>query len=211
MHHFLPHRLNNTEQKTTRSFMKVELKKEQVAYKDFFKIVAGRLRFEKFDGAMSKEVRRLSVERGDAVAVVLFNRQNHTLILIQQFRYPVYRALKKKNGWLYELVAGVVEPGETPQAVVRREVMEEAGYKVKKLKLLTRFFPSPGALSERVYVFYAEVAGRENAGGGLASEHEDIRVLELPVAEVYKMLEQGKIEDAKTIIGLLLAKERVGG
>lgn len=191
--------------------MKVELKEEGKAYDDFFKVIVGRLRFEKFDGAMSKEVRRLSVERGDSVAVVLFNRQNHTLILIQQFRYPVYRALKKKNGWLYELVAGVVEHGETPQAVVRREVMEEAGYKVKNLKLLTCFFPSPGVLSEKIYVFYAEVAGKEDAGGGLVSEQEDIRVIELPVAQVYKMLEQGKIEDAKTMIGLSLAKERVGG
>ncbi len=191
--------------------MKVELKKELVAYDDFFKIIVGRLRFEKFDGTMSKEVRRLSMERGDAVAVVLFNRQNNTLVLIRQFRYPVYRALKKKNGWLYELVAGVVEQGETPQGVVRREVMEEAGYKVKKLKLLARIFPSPGGMSERIYIFYAEVARRENAGGGLASEHEDIRVLELPVAKVYAMLDKGKIEDAKTLIGLLLARERVGG
>lgn len=189
--------------------MKVEIKEERVAYDDFFKIIVGRLRFEKFDGTMSKEVRRLSMERGDAVAVVLFNRQNNTLVLIQQFRYPVYRALKKKNGWLYELVAGVVEHGETAQAVVRREVMEEAGYKVKNLKLLTRIFPSPGGMSERIYIFYAEVAGRENAGGGLISEHEDIRVLELPVAKVYAMLEKGKIEDAKTVIGLMLAREIV--
>ncbi len=191
--------------------MKVKIKEERVAYKDFFKIVVGRLRFEKFDGTLSKEVRRLSMERGDAVAVVLFNRQKKTLVLIQQFRYPVFRALKKKNGWLYELVAGVVERGETPQGVVRREVMEEAGYKVKNLKLLARIFPSPGGMSERIYIFYAEVAGRENAGGGLASEHEDIRVLELPVAKVYAMLEKGKIEDAKTVIGLMYARERVGG
>jgi ADP-ribose pyrophosphatase len=105
----------------------------------------------------------------------------------------------------------VVERGETPQAVVRREVMEEAGYKVKNLKLLARVYPSPGGMSERVYIFYAEVAARKNAGGGLASEHEDIRVLELPVKKVYRLLEQGLIEDAKTMIGLLCAKERVGG
>jgi ADP-ribose pyrophosphatase len=191
--------------------MKVEIKEERVAYQDFFKIIVGRLRFEKFDGTMSKEVRRLSMERGDAVAVVLFNREKKSLILIQQFRYPVFRALKKKNGWLYELVAGVIERGETPQEVVRREVMEEAGYRVKNLKLLTRIYPSPGGMSERIYIFYAEVAGRENAGGGLASEHEDIHVIELPVAKVYAMLEKGKIEDAKTVIGLLYARERVGG
>jgi ADP-ribose pyrophosphatase len=143
--------------------------------------------------------------------VVLFNRQNNTLVLIRQFRYPVYRALKKKNGWLYELVAGVVERGETPKEVVRREVMEEAGYKVKNLKLLTRIFPSPGGMSERIYIFYADVAARKNAGGGVASEHEDIRVIELPVAKVYAMLEKGEIEDAKTVIGLLYARERVGG
>jgi ADP-ribose pyrophosphatase len=123
----------------------------------------------------------------------------------------VYRARKKRGGWLYELVAGVVERGETPQAVVRREVMEEAGYKIKNLKLLARVYPSPGGMSERIYIFYAEVAARKNAGGGLASEHEDIRALEIPVADVYEMLKRGEIEDAKTLIGLLLAKERVGG
>jgi ADP-ribose pyrophosphatase len=191
--------------------MKVEIKEERVAYDDFFKIIVGRLRFEKFDGTMSKEVRRLSMERGDAVAVVLFNRQNNTLVLIRQFRYPVFRALKKKNGWLYELVAGVVEKGETPQEVVRREVMEEAGYKVKNLKLLTRIFPSPGGMSERIYIFYAEVAARKHSGGGVASEHEDIRVIELPVAKVYEMVEQRMIEDAKTLVGLLYARERVQG
>jgi ADP-ribose pyrophosphatase len=191
--------------------MKVKIKDERVAYDDFFKIIVGRLRFEKFDGTMSKEVRRQCLERGDAVAVVLFNRRKKTLILIRQFRYPVYRAQKRRGGWLYELVAGVVEQGETPQEVVRREVMEEAGYKVKNLKLLARIFPSPGGMSERIYIFYAEVAARKNAGGGVASEHEDIRVLELPVAKVYAMLEKGKIEDAKTVIGLMYARKRVGG
>ncbi|MCG3120243.1 MAG: ADP-ribose pyrophosphatase [bacterium] len=156
---------------------------------------------------MSTEVRRLCLDRGDAVAVVLFNRQNNKLVLIEQFRYPVYRALKKKNGWLCELVAGVVEKGETPKEVVAREVMEEAGYRIKNVKLLSTVFPSPGGMSERVYIYYAEIAGRENAGGGLLSEHEDIRVLEWPVRKVYALLKKGRIEDGKTIIGLLLAEK----
>lgn len=189
--------------------MKVELQEEQLAYEDFFKVTVGRLRFEKFNGEMSEEVRRLCLDRGDAVAVVLFNRQNNKLVLIEQFRYPVYRALKKKNGWLCELVAGVVEKGETPKAVVAREVMEEAGYRIKNVKLLSTVFPSPGGMSERVYIYYAEIAGRENDGGGLLSEHEDIRVLELPVRKVYAMLKRGEIEDGKTIIGLLQAEKLI--
>jgi ADP-ribose pyrophosphatase len=128
---------------------------------------------------------------------------------VEQFRYPVYRALKGQNGWLLELVAGVVEPGETPEEVVRREVMEEAGYTVTNIELLTRVYPSPGGMSERMYIYYAEVAGRENDGGGVAAEHEDIQVLELPVAKVYEMMEQGLIEDAKTMVGLLLARGRI--
>jgi len=190
--------------------MKVELKKERVAYRDFFKIVVGRLRFEKFNGQMSEEVRRLCLDRGDAVAVVLFNRKKKTLILIEQFRYPVYRALKGKNGWIYELAAGVVEPGETPEQVVEREVMEEVGYEVKSVKRLACIYPSPGVISERIYIYYAEVAKQINRGGGLASEHEDIRVIELPVKKVYSMIKQGLIEDAKTLIGLRYAKEKLG-
>jgi hypothetical protein len=77
---------------------------------------------------------------------------------------------------------------------------------VKNFKLRARIYH----FAMHIYVFYAETAGRENAGGGLIAEHEDIRVMELPVAQAYKMLEQGKIADAKTIVGLLLAKERVG-
>ncbi|MDZ7344491.1 MAG: NUDIX hydrolase [candidate division KSB1 bacterium] len=189
--------------------MKVELKDEQVVLDDFFKVVAGRLRFEKFDGEMSPEVRRLCLERGEAVAVVLFNRSNHSLILIEQFRYPVYRAQQYRNGWLYELVAGVVESGETPEEVVRREVLEEAGYQVENIEFLTRVYPTPGGTSERISIYYAEVAQKKSDGGGLAIEHEDIRVLELPAARVYKMIEQGEINDAKTLIGLLLVKDRV--
>jgi ADP-ribose pyrophosphatase len=189
--------------------MKIELIEEKAVFRDFFQIVVGRLRFEKFDGTMSAEVRRLCLERGNAVAVVLYNRKNHSLILIEQFRYPAYRALQKQNGWLYELVAGVVEPGETPEEVVRREVLEEAGYEVANIEMLTRIFPSPGGTSERIYIYYAEVKDRVNAGGGLKTEHEDIRVMELPVTRVYEMVKQGLIEDAKTLVGLLYAKEKI--
>jgi ADP-ribose pyrophosphatase len=185
----------------------VELKEEQVVFEDFFKITVGRFRFEKFNGQMSDEVRRLCIERGDSVAVVLFNRQSKALILVAQFRYPVYRAQNHQNGWLYELVAGMVEPGESLEDVVRREVMEEAGYSVENIELLARIYPSPGGTSERIYIYYAEVTQRENEGGGIAAEHEDIRVIELPVDRVYEMVKQGLIEDAKTFVGLLCAKE----
>jgi len=188
---------------------RVEFSEERLVYDDFFKITAGRFKFEKFNGEMSAEVRRLCLDRGDAVAVVLFNRPKNKLVMIEQFRYPVYRALNKQNGWLYELVAGVVEAGETPEEVVAREVMEEAGYRIKNVKLLSTVFPSPGGMSERVYIFYAEVASRENAGGGLASEDEDIRVMELPVRKVYALLKKGQIEDAKTVIGLMQAEKLI--
>jgi len=187
----------------------VELNEEQEVFKGFFKITEGRFRFQKFDETMSDEVRRLCLDRGDSVAVILLNRHDNTLILIKQFRYPVYRAQNHQNGWLYELVAGVVEARETPEEVVRREAMEEAGYEVENLALLACVYPSPGGTSERIYVYYAEVTARGYEGGGLASEHEDIRVIELPVNQVYEMVEQGLIEDAKTLVGLLYAKDRL--
>jgi len=199
--------INRSGNNSGRHPQKVEVIDEKLVLDDFFKIIAGRLRFEKYDGSMSEEVRRLSLQRGDAVAVVLYDRAEKKIILVEQFRYPVYKALGNRDGWIIELVAGMVEKGETPEDVVRREVLEEAGCEVEKLDYLGRILPSPGGASERIMLYYAEVARWENAGGGLSDEHEDIRLIARPVREVYDMVRRREIEDAKTLVGLWFARD----
>lgn len=127
--------------------------------------------------------------------------------MIRQFRYA---AVSKAGGWLTETVAGLVDPGETPEDAVRREILEEAGYDIERLERIFCFYPTPGITSERIILYYAETRGNGPVakGGGLAHENEDIRVLELPLGEALAQLDRGEIVDAKTIIGLMWLRER---
>ncbi len=106
---------------------RVEILNQRVVFDDVFKIEEATLRFERLNGQMSEPVRRLVFERGDAAAALLWNRDIQKVILIKQFRYPTY---KKGPGWLWEVVAGMVDQGERPEETIRREVREEAGYQV---------------------------------------------------------------------------------
>lgn len=181
--------------------VEVDLRQRRRVFDDVLKIDEAVLRYEFFDGAMSEPVRRLSLERGDSVAALLVDRDRESVILIEQFRYPAWT---KGGGWLTEAIAGTVDPGETPEQAVRREVEEEAGYRIDALTHVFTFFVSPGGTSERVFLYCAFVTNsqRLGPGGGVTTEHEDIRVLEIPLADVGARLASGDFVDAKTLIGL---------
>ena len=180
---------------------KVEIQKKHIVFDNVFKIQEATLRFQKFNGQMSEPVHRLVFERGDSVAALLFNSDTQKVILINQFRYPTY---EKGPGWLYEVVAGVIDANEQPEESVRREVREEIGYQIRELTYIATFYVSPGGSSERIILFYGEVgnADRVSAGGGLASEQEDIQQLELALPDLWEALERGDILDAKTLIAV---------
>lgn len=168
---------------------------------DFIAVDEVTVRHERADGTMTGPLRRLSVERGDGAAVLLRRRRRGTVLLVRQFRCPV---LAHGNAWLLEAVAGKVDAGETPEAAARREIEEETGYRVGGLTAIGWFYPSPGGSSERIYLFCAELgdAPPEAAGGGVPSEHEEIEVVELTLAEAWSAVAAGEIADAKTIISL---------
>jgi ADP-ribose pyrophosphatase len=181
---------------------------------DFFKIDEVLLRFEKFDGQMSPVVRRLILDRGDAVAALVFNTTTQRLIFVNQFRCPT---VEKGPGWVSEIVAGMVDADESPEAAVRREILEEVGFNVATLERISSFYVSPGGSTERVFLYYAEVddAGKVEAGGGVDAEHEDIELVELDIAAALREAEAGGIVDAKTILALYwfenrMSKERRG-
>ncbi|MBV9256772.1 MAG: NUDIX hydrolase [Ktedonobacteraceae bacterium] len=187
---------------------KVEIENERTVFKDIFTITETHLRFEQFKGQMSQPVRRLVFERGDSVAALLLNRDTQRVILIEQFRYPTY---EKGPGWLYEVVAGMIDKGEQPEDAMRREIREEIGYQTHELTSIATFYVSPGGSSERILLYYAEVgdADRTSSGGGKASEHEDIRQVELTLPELWKMLENDEITDAKTLIAVQWLRGRL--
>jgi ADP-ribose pyrophosphatase len=186
---------------------KVEILSQRRIFDDFFKIEEAELRFERFDGRMSPKVRRLNFQRGDSVSVLLFDPRKNHVLLVSQFKYPTYA---KGPGWVTETVAGMIDVGETPENAARREVEEEMGYRVERLEHVATFYVSPGGTSERIVLYFAEIdaAAKSGAGGGLATEDEDIATIELPLDEALSQFRDGRIVDAKTIVALLWLQNR---
>ena len=166
---------------------------------DFFKVDEVLLGVEGDDGTPALPLRRLIFERGDSVAA--------TVWFTEQLRAP---ALDKAGGWMTELMAGMIDDSESPEQALRRELEEELGFRAASIEKVATFFVSPGGSSERVWLYHIEVseAGRVSDGGGLAAEHEDIRIVRMSIAEAREGLLAGRWIDAKTIIGLqwLLAR-----
>jgi ADP-ribose pyrophosphatase len=178
---------------------RVEIIEEKRVFDRFFRIDEARLRYERFDGTMSAELRRLNFERGDSVAAIVVNRATRTVYLTEQFKYP---ASTKGDGWIVEIVAGTIDPGESAEQAIRREILEEIGFAPTSVTPIGSFFVSPGGTSERIFLFNVEVteADRRSKGGGLPSEGEDIRIVEWPVAAFLAKLDGGELHDAKTIV-----------
>jgi nudix-type nucleoside diphosphatase (YffH/AdpP family) len=189
------------------SVRRVQIEQKARILDDFFKVDEARLRYERFDGRMSPSVRRLNFERGDSVAAVIVNKNTGRLLLVNQFKYPTY---EKGPGWITELVAGMIEDGESPEAAARREIEEEMGYRVGQLEPVSTFYVSPGGSSERIVLYYAEVesADKDGEGGGASGENEDIMTVELTLPEALDQIHTGQIVDAKTILGVLWLQTR---
>lgn len=186
---------------------------EDYCFGELFRITRARLQYRRFDGGMSAPVTRINFQRGESVAVLLYDPQDDAVVLVRQFRYPVYASLDPaerqgdgaRRAWLLEIVAGVMDPGRTLEEMAREELLEEAGYEIRgELQPIVTIYPSPGGTSERIHLFLAEVDHRQRAGegGGLPAEGEDIQIVVLPFREAMDMVARGEISDAKTIIAL---------
>lgn len=168
--------------------------------KAIFTIEEVTLRYQRYDGAMSPELLRLNLERGDGVAAILHDPNKDTVTLIEQFRYSTY---EKSGGWITELPAGIVEAGEDPVETIRRELIEEVGYHALLLHPISTFYLSPGGSSERIHLYYARLGDKvSGSGGGLFGEGEDIKTITTPVDVALQMMRDGELHDAKTLIGL---------
>lgn len=188
------------------AYRRVEIiKEEEIFTKFFFRIKEAKLRHQLFNGRMSKELTRIVFTRGDSIAILMHDPEADTIVLTEQFRYPTYKPNSPRDdGWLLEIPAGTVEPGESPEDTVRREVKEEIGYDLREVKHISTFYLSPGGASEQILLYYAKVSPKDqkNRGGGVVSEGEDIKVMLVKVDDAVKKIETGELRDAKSIIAL---------
>jgi len=148
-----------------------------------------------------KRLSRETYNRGDGTAILLYNKEKGTVILTRQFRMPIYEN-HKNEGMSIEACAGAIDKSKTAEATIIAEVEEEVGYKITAARHVLSAYSSPGALTEKMFLFVAEYNDemKIGEGGGLEDENEEIEVLELSFEEVVKMVAQQDIIDAKTIM-----------
>lgn len=177
---------------------------------DFFKVDEYEGTYEKFDNTMSEKHRLLVFERGDSVAALVYDPAQQEVLLIEQFRLPTARN-GQGGGWILELPAGIVQEHETAHATMVRELLEETGYQVSQLIPIATFFPSPGGTSERIFLFYTEVRRTQQtgSGGGVARDSENIRIVRMPLQELFNKLRGHEFEDGKLIIAAQWLKDRL--
>jgi|SRR5690554_6754348 ADP-ribose pyrophosphatase len=178
-----------------------ELIEEEPLYRGFFSLSRIRLRHTLFRGGWSEPLDRELFHRGRSVAVIPYDPVADQVVLIEQFR--VGAMFVNKDPWLLEVVAGVLEEGESPEDVAHREACEEAGCQIRRLVRVAEFFPTPGGCAEKITLFCGIIDSRGLEGVyGLDEEHEDILARVVSFDQAMEWLEQGRVQAAIPIIGL---------
>ena len=144
-------------------------------------------------------------DMGDATSVLLYNKEQKKVILTRQFRLPTYMN-GNKSGMLIETCAGKLGD-ESPEEGIKREILEETGFKIDTVQKVMEVYTTPGTVTELLYLFVAAYTDdmKTAEGGGLEEEQEEVQVMELPFEEAMNMMKNGEIKDAKTVILLQYA------
>jgi len=179
----------------------VEVIEKTVCYQGFFRLEKYCLRHRLFSGDWSPLLTREMFERGHAAAVLPYDPVRDEIVLIEQFRPG---AIDAPGGpWLMEIVAGMIETGETAEAVVKRESIEESGCIITDLIPLYDFLVSPGGTTERIALFCGHTDATTADGvHGVTEEGEDIKVHVVTFDTAMALLKSGKITAASAIIAL---------
>ena len=179
----------------------VEIIARETLYSGFFSMDLYRFRHRLFNGEMSGEIRREIFERGHAAVLLPFDPVRDEVVLVEQIRIAAYDV--SESPWLLEMVAGMIEEGEMVEDVARREALEEAGLVVGRTKPVLSYLASPGGTTERSSIMVGEVDATTAEGiHGLADENEDIRVHVVSREQAYQWVEEGKIDNAASVIAL---------
>jgi len=160
---------------------------------------------QKPDGTAEIQSREV-YDRGNGATILLYNKENKTVILTRQLRIPTYLN-GNKSGLMIETCAGLLDK-DNPEDCIRRETEEETGYKVSDVEKVFEVYMSPGSVTEIIHFFVAAYTKemKIDEGGGLEEEQENIEVLELPFEKAVQMIKTGEIKDAKTIMLLQYAQ-----
>ncbi|MDH4555078.1 NUDIX domain-containing protein [Pseudomonas sp. BN417] len=179
----------------------VEMIERETCFQGFYRLDRLSLRHRLFAGGMGPVIHRELFVRHDAVCVLPYDPQRDAVVLIEQFRVGALG--KSESPWLLELVAGLIDKGEEPEEVARREAVEEADLQLTSLWPITTYYPSPGGSNERVHLFLGR-CDSSNAGGvhGLAEEGEDIRVHVLPLEDALALMREGRLDNAASMLAL---------
>lgn len=179
-------------------------------YANFFAVEEQELRFRRFDGTLSPQVNRAAFLSGDAVTVLPYDPQRDRVLLVEQFRFGPH-ARGDANPWQMEIIAGRIDPGETPEAAARREAAEEAGLRLDRLIPIAQYYSTPGAYAEFLYAYLALTDLPDGVEGvfGVEGEAEDIRGHLLTFEALMALVASGEVGNGPTILSALwLARER---
>lgn len=180
----------------------VELLERESLHQGFFRMERLHYRHRRYQGGWSETIAREVLFRGEAVGAVLYDPVNDLIGLVEQIRPG---AFEDPNGpWCLEVVAGMVEVGESIEDVVWRELKEEADLTPSSVDYICQYMASPGGCDERLHIFcaQADLSGLDGVINGLDSEGEDIRLLVIDAEDVFSNLYSGRFNNAATLISL---------
>lgn len=177
----------------------IDIIEKRTVFQGYFRVDAYTLRHGRFDGGWTRPMRREVFERGHAAALLPYDPGRRQFVLCEQFRVGAFAG--GMDPWQIEVVAGIIEDGETPEAVVRRESEEEAGRAVLDLWPVQRYLASPGGTSETVHLYLGRISA-DGAGGlfGVPGEDEHIRARVVAEDELRTLMDDGRLTNAATLI-----------
>lgn len=183
----------------------VKVLKTEILSDNWYTLKKVTYEYRKDDGAAETQVRE-AYDRGNGATILLYNKEQGTVILTQQFRLPTF-INGNETGMMIEACAGLLDEDD-PEDCIRRETEEETGYKISEVQKIFEAYMSPGSVTEILYFFVAAYSKemKTSEGGGVEQEQENIDVLEMKFDEAFGMIASGEIRDAKTIMLLQYAK-----
>ncbi len=177
----------------------INITKTEILSNNWYTLKKVTYEYLKKDGTIEIQSRE-AYDRGNGAAILLYNKEQQSVILTRQFRLPTY-INGNETGMMIEVCAGLLDK-DNAEDCIRRETEEETGYQISDIKKVFEVYMSPGSVTEILYLFIAEYSAdmKIASGGGLEEEQENIEVLEMSISDALEKVSNGEIKDAKTIM-----------